>query len=69
MNKKIKIMMLSAIFIGGFASLATELIALRQLSTFVGSTTAITSIIIGVIMLFMLSDITKVQAPLYYKPD
>ena len=53
MNKKIKIMMLSAIFIGGFASLATELIALRQLSTFVGSTTAITSIIIGVIMLFM----------------
>ena len=53
MNKKIKLLMLSAIFIGGFASLATELIALRQLSTFVGSTTAITSIIIGVIMLFM----------------
>lgn len=53
MNKKIKELMLIAIFIGGFASLATELIALRQLSTFVGSTTAITSIIIGVIMLFM----------------
>lgn len=53
MNKKIKSLMLTAIFIGGFASLATELIALRQLSTFVGSTTAITSIIIGVIMLFM----------------
>lgn len=45
--------MLSAIFIGGFASLATELIVMRQLSSFVGSTAVTASIIIGVIMLFM----------------
>ena len=53
MNRKIKFLLLTAIFISGFCSLATELIVIRQLSTFVGTTVVTTAIIIGCIMSFM----------------
>ena len=53
MNSRLKFILLIAIFIGGFASLSLELIVMRQLSSFVGSTAITASIIIGVIMAFM----------------
>lgn len=53
MTARLKFIILSAIFIGGFASLAAELVVMRQLSSFVGSTAVTASIIIGVIMAFM----------------
>ncbi len=53
MTNRIKAIMLAAVFIGGFASLSAELIVMRQLSTFVGSTAVTAAIIIGIIMLFM----------------
>lgn len=53
MNSRLKFILLTAIFIGGFASLSLELIVMRQLSSFVGSTAITASIIIGIIMAFM----------------
>ena len=53
MNSRLKFILLTAIFIGGFASLSLELIVMRQLSSFVGSTAITASIIIGSIMAFM----------------
>ena len=41
------------IFIGGYVSLATQLLVLKQVSNFVGSTAIITSIIIGVYLAAM----------------
>ena len=53
MNSRLKLILLTSIFIGGFASLSLELIVMRQLSSFVGSTAVTASIIIGIIMAFM----------------
>ncbi len=53
MNNRVRFTFMLAIFIGGFASLATELLVLRQLSSLVGSTAVIASVIIGAIMAFM----------------
>lgn len=53
MTNKIKFVLLAAIFIGGYASLSLELIVLRQLSGFVGSTAITTSIVIGIFLAFM----------------
>lgn len=53
MTNKIKFILLAAIFIGGYASLSLELIVLRQLSGFVGSTAITTSVVIGIFLAFM----------------
>lgn len=53
MTKKIKHILLLAIFIGGFSSLSMELVVMRQLSGFVGSTAVTASIIIGIYLAFM----------------
>lgn len=53
MTRRIRFILLLAIFIGGYASLSLELIVLRQLSGFVGSTAITTSIIIGIFLAFM----------------
>ena len=53
MPRRLKLILLAAVFIGGFASLSLELIVLRQLSSFVGATAVTASIVIGVIMAFM----------------
>lgn len=53
MTKRVRFILLLAIFIGGFASLSMELIVLRQLSGFVGSTAITTSIVIGIFLAFM----------------
>lgn len=53
MNQRIKSVLLTAIFLGGFSSMSLELIAMRQLSGFVGSTAVTASIIIGCFMAFM----------------
>lgn len=53
MSTKLKIMLLSVIFVMGYANLAYELIVLRQLVNFIGSNTLITSIIMAFIMLFL----------------
>lgn len=53
MNRRLKTVLLLAIFIGGFSSLSLELIVIRQLSSFVGATAVTASIIIGIIMAFM----------------
>lgn len=53
MTRRIRLILLLAIFIGGYASLSLELIVLRQLSGFVGSTAITTSIIIGIFLAFM----------------
>ncbi len=45
--------LLMAIFIGGYASLSLELIVLRQLSSFVGTTTITVSIVMGCFLAFM----------------
>ncbi len=47
------ILLLYAIFIGGFSSLALELIVLRQLSNFVGTTTITVSIVMGIFLAFL----------------
>ncbi len=46
-------LLLLAIFVGGYASLSLELIVLRQLSSFVGTTTITVSIVMGVILAFL----------------
>lgn len=53
MTARIRFVLLLAIFIGGFASLSLELIVLRQLSGFVGSTAITTSVVIGIFLAFM----------------
>ena len=53
MSIKLKVMLLSVIFIMGYANLSYELIVLRQLVNFLGSNTLITSIIMAFIMLFL----------------
>ena len=53
MDRRLKTVLLLAIFIGGFSSLSLELIVIRQLSSFVGATAVTASIIIGIIMAFM----------------
>ena len=53
MTRRIRFILLLAIFIGGYASLSLELIVLRQLSGFVGSTAITTSIVIGIFLAFM----------------
>ena len=53
MSTKLKIMLLSVIFIMGYANLSYELIVLRQLVNFIGSNTLITSIIMASIMFFL----------------
>lgn len=50
---KLNRLFLFLIFIGGYASLALELIVLRNLSSFVGNTSVTASIIIGTVLLFM----------------
>ena len=53
MSVKLKVMLLSVIFVMGYANLSYELIVLRQLVNFLGSNTLITSIIMAFIMLFL----------------
>lgn len=53
MSGRIRFILLAAIFLGGFSSMSLELIAMRQLSGFVGSTAVTASIIIGCFMAFM----------------
>ncbi len=53
LNTQTIIRLLAAIFIGGYASMSLELIVLRQLSSFVGTTTITVSIIMGSFLAFM----------------
>ncbi len=53
MSVQLKVMLLSVIFIMGYANLSYELIVLRQLINFIGSNTLITSIIMASIMFFL----------------
>lgn len=53
MSIKLKYILFAAVFIGGFASLSLELVVMRQLSGFVGSTAVTASIIIGILLAFM----------------
>ncbi|MFV0626071.1 MAG: fused MFS/spermidine synthase [Alphaproteobacteria bacterium] len=53
MSKKLQFFFLFLIFINGYVSLSLELISLRQVSSFVGSTAVTASIIIGVFLAFM----------------
>ena len=57
MNKQLSfytvLKLLGAIFIGGYASLSLELLVLRQLSSFVGTTTITVSIVMGSFLAFM----------------
>ncbi len=50
---KLNKLFLFLIFIGGYTSLALELVVLRNLSSFVGNTSITASIIIGTVLLFM----------------
>ncbi len=52
-SSKSVVLLLLAIFVGGYASLSLELIVLRQLSNFVGSTTITVSIVMGTFLAFM----------------
>ncbi len=53
MSVKVKNILFAVIFIGGFSSLSLELVVMRQLSGFVGSTAVTASIIIGILLAFM----------------
>jgi predicted membrane-bound spermidine synthase len=53
MTKKLRTWAMFLIFLNGFASMALELLVMRQLSFFVGSSAVITSIIIGSFLGFM----------------
>lgn len=53
MNVKIRALLLVLIFLNGYVSLSMELIALRQLSSFVGNTSVTASIVIGIFLAFM----------------
>lgn len=51
-SKRTKLLLL-LIFLGGYVSLSFEIVVLRQLAGFVGSTAIITSIVIGIFLAFM----------------
>lgn len=53
MGKKLHIWLIFLIFLNGYISLSLELLILRQLSFYVGSSAVITSIIMGVFLGFM----------------
>lgn len=53
MNTKIKSWLVFLIFLNGYVSLSLELVVLRQLSFYVGSSAVITSIIMGIFLGFM----------------
>lgn len=53
MSNKIRFVLFFIIFLVGFSGLGLELLAMRQLSSFVGSTSVVSSIIIGVYLVFM----------------
>ncbi len=53
MNHRLKIWLFFLIFLNGYVSLSLELVVLRNLSFFVGSSAVITSIIMGVFLGFM----------------
>ncbi len=53
MTKRLKYILFAAVFAGGYASLSLELVVMRQLSGFVGSTAVTASIIIGILLAFM----------------
>ena len=52
-SQKAVLILLLAVFIGGYSSLSLELIVLRQLSSFVGTTTITVSIVMGSFLAFM----------------
>lgn len=53
MSKKLKYWLVFLIFLNGYVSLSLELVVLRQLSFYVGSSAVITSIIMGTFLGFM----------------
>lgn len=53
MTNKLKLYLLSVIFLLGYTNMSFELIVLKQLVNFVGSNTLITSIVISTILLFL----------------
>ena len=53
MNKKLRAWLVFLIFLNGYISLSLELVVLRQLSFWVGSSAVITSIIMGTFLGFM----------------
>ncbi len=53
MTNKLKFWLIALIFLNGYVSLSMELLALRQISFFVGSSAIITSIVIGIFLGFM----------------
>ena len=53
MTNKLKLYLLSIIFLLGYTNMSFELIVLKQLVNFVGSNTMITSIVISTILLFL----------------
>ena len=53
MSRKLRIWLVFLIFLNGYVSLSFELVVLRQLSFWVGSSAVITSIIMGVFLGFM----------------
>ena len=52
-SQKAVLVLLLAVFVGGYSSLSLELIVLRQLSSFVGTTTITVSIVMGSFLAFM----------------
>lgn len=53
MARKLRIWLIFLIFLNGYVSLSFELLVLRQLSFWVGSSAVITSIIMGIFLGFM----------------
>ena len=53
MSRKLRIWLIFLIFLNGYVSLSFELVVLRQLSFWVGSSAVITSIIMGIFLGFM----------------
>lgn len=53
MSRKLKYWLVFLIFLNGYISLSLELVVLRQLSFWVGSSAVITSIIMGTFLGFM----------------
>lgn len=53
MSSKVRLWLVFLIFLNGYISLSLELVVLRQLSFFVGSSAVITSIIMGIFLGFM----------------
>ena len=53
MTTKLKICLLASVLILGYTSLSFELIVLRQLVSFVGANTLVTSIVMAFVLLFL----------------